>query len=152
MRFFKEFLKSTCKNSEYYSSIEEHMAEIFIGGDINPICLIEYNDISDKYVINFRIDIELNIVADLTHRMTMHDTDIVIGDNFIVHHGSGYVFGQEAKSLYLMGIYSIINDTIAKQNENIENATYVIKDPIYAFDSKDAYSSKIKRLWLDGDF
>lgn len=152
MRFFEEFLKNTCKNSDYYYSLEEHMAEIFISGDINPVCLIEYDDASDKYIINFRIDIELNTVADLTYRMTVNDTDISISDNFIVHHKSGYVFGQEAKSLYFMGIYSIMNDTIAKQNENIENATYIIKDPIHTFNSKYSYSGKIKKLWLDGEF
>jgi hypothetical protein len=152
LEFFKDFIKQVCHDDRYYAVIEEHMAEFFMKGEMVPICLIEYEEDSDKYMVNMRMGVHPHIVADLMYRMTVADSDIIISEDFILHNERGYIFGEEARSLYFMSIYTMVDDAVEKQNLGVEGATFVVKEPLPVFEGKRDFSSKIKKLWLDEEF
>jgi hypothetical protein len=153
MDFFKEFLDFVCKDEVLYYAIEHNCAEIYIKGEPSATCMIEYDEDIDKYIVHFRMGLYPNIVALIMHRMTIHDSDIIIDSNFIHTVSSGVLYGEEAAQTYFAHVYETVDVALSNIKDGVPmGATYVVKEPIRAYEKENAYSSKIKKLWLDEEF
>lgn len=145
MNYLKDFLKALTKNNAYYAEMVDNMAEVYIDKEAGPIALIEFD--GSMYHINFRCDMTSQVVAHVTYDMTMIDEDIVIGQDFYSTPEDGVVYGEQALALYFSSILQAFETAQIKQEAELDDSIYLVKEPIYAYGNKKQYKNKLQRLW-----
>lgn len=126
MDYLNSFLEKLCKNTDYGAERLDDLAEIYIGNEPIPVCLIELKD-SILY-IKFRVGMSSQIIARLTHAISIVSTNLFIEDDFFIHSTYGYMYGDNARGEYIKAMESHFRE----EKEITEGAFFVSNTPIRA--------------------
>lgn len=135
MDYLNSFLEQLCKNKEYGADRLDNLAEIYLGSEVIPSCLIELK--KDVLYLKFRIGLSSIIVARLTHEISMLSTNLFIEDDFYIHPEYGYMYGDNARGEYIKAMQSHFHE----QTEETEGAFFVSTTPIFACGRQDRYAN-----------
>ena len=122
----------------------DNCAEIYIEGETKPVVLLELDEV---YHINFRCDLTSQLVAKITHDVMLIDADIIIGPDFYYDPDAGLVYGEQALGLYFATIVQAVQNAAIKQEEQLDDSVYIVKEPIYAYGNKENKNNRLQRLW-----
>lgn len=142
MDLFKKFLDQTVVDTEYEVERVENLAEIYIPNDVLPIVSVELIN-KDEYNIRFRMGIPLNLVADITKRMTLADSSIYFLEEFFIDDDYGYLYGDEGRQAFIEDIKKKM--TMANISEETDGAFFMSHDPVIAFGSDTR--NKYQKMW-----
>ena len=151
MSDLKDFLlKLTTDTDRYYAEMVDNIAEIYIDNSSGPAALLEVD--GKCYHVNFRCDMTSQLVAQMMNDMSKVDRNIVAGPDFYVSPDDGISYGEQALGLYFSSIIQAFEIAQAKQeNEELDESTYVVKQPIYAYgnkkNGKSSSDDRMQRLW-----
>ena len=126
MDYLNSFLEKLWLNTDYGAERLENMAEIYIGNEPIPACLIELKD--NIFYTKFRIGMSSMTVARITHAISIISTNLFIEDDFYIHPQYGYMYGDNARGEYIRSIES----NFIEEKEISDGAFFVSKSPIYA--------------------
>jgi len=144
MNYLKDFLKTLTKDGRYYAEMVGNVAEIYIDVNAGPIALIEFDD--EVYHVSLRCDMTSQAAAQIIYDMTIIDEDIVVGADFYSTPEDGLVYGEQALALYFASILQAYETAQIKQEEQLNDSVYMVKEPIYAYGKRE-YKDKVQRLW-----
>ena len=143
----KKFLNSLTQDGRYYAEMVENLAEVYYLTDSKPCMLVELN--KDVFHLNFRSDLLPNVVAQISHDVSMVTSNVVIEKSFAITQDKGIIYGDEAVGLHYLNIFFALQSSTAKDSEDARDAIFVVKDPIPTFDGKRMpRSDKLyRKLW-----
>jgi len=121
----------------------DNMAEVYVDHESGPILLIEYDKV---FNVNFRCDMTSAAVAELMYDMSVITGDIVIGKDFF-NSPDGLLYGDQAMASYFASIMQAFEAAQLKQEADLDDSVFLVKDPIYAYNDKRQYKDKVQRLW-----
>lgn len=142
MDLFKKFLDQTILDTDYQVERVESLAEIYLPTDVLPVASVE-SIYKDEYIIRFRMGLPLNLVADITYRMTLANSSLVFEQEFFIDDDYGYLYGEEGRIAFIESIKR--NMMTAKLSEETDGAFFMSHDPVVAFGSDTR--NKYQKMW-----
>lgn len=145
----KKFLNNLTEDGRYYAEMAESIAEIYYLTDAKPCVLVELRE--GLLYLNFRSDLQPNVVAQISHDIFKITEDIVIDKTFALSKDKGIIYGDEAMGIHYLNIFFALQSSITKDSEEAKDAIYIVKDPIPTFNGKRAQRSDklYRKLWGD---
>jgi len=144
----KKLLRDLSKDGSYYAEIVDYIGEIYLMGETTmPIAIIEIK--KDICHLNIRRDIPPNIAAQLSCDLSRLCHNIIIGSDFMITVDKGYIYGDEASSLYYVSIHDIIQHNQIKQEAGLSDAFFVVQEPIYGYNKSNNSINNNRKLWRD---
>jgi len=143
------FLEELTDYDYYHAEVVDSLAEIYIKTESMAIAMIE--EVKDDLVVNFRVDMPVEVVANIVQDFMLIDEDFTISEAYMQLEES-ILYGEEADAAF----YTMIHDVYAEglQEEEYKKngeVIFVVEEPItaYADGDRNERKRKMQRLWFD---
>jgi hypothetical protein len=144
---FNKLIKNFTKDGQYNAESVDTLAEVYMQGEPYPIVLLEDKD--GLCHVSFRRDLPPDNVSSIALKLNKIAGDIEIDPSFMICMNDGYVYGEEASTLYFTSIHDAIKSNRLIEEAGLDGAFYITEKPVVVYTKENKRITKNKKLWGD---